>query len=186
VLNGISEDPIYIENLYPRYVRLPGVSGAARFQGSYVTALLKLNSKAFNHENVTLVQEWWELQQVAASSTSEPAWQLFPSAPPMMVSISTSMPSALTSTLVSTGIIGLYVGVVLSIGRFLRMYVTGITLRIWIENLPNCDELLRMCHDIFIARQYGDLMLEEELYQELIQIFRSPETLIEKTKLKQD
>lgn len=59
---------------------------------------------------------------------------------------------------------------VLSIGRFLRMYVTGITVRIWLENLPYTDDLIRMCHDIFLARQYGDLKLEEELYQELIEI----------------
>ena len=78
------------------------------------------------------------------------------------------------------------VGVVLSIGRFLRMIVTDLTMRIMVENLPNCDELIQMCKDLFIARQYGDLLVEEELYWELIQIFRSPESLIQKTKQKQE
>jgi piezo-type mechanosensitive ion channel component 1/2 len=66
------------------------------------------------------------------------------------------------------------------------MSVTNLAVRILTQNLPVCDKLIEMCKDVFIARQFGDLMLEEELYWELIQIFRSPETLIEKTKLKQE
>jgi len=166
-------------------VRLPGVSGSARYSGSWVNATLSLSKTTFVLENVTVAQEWWELTQIA-DHDDVPSSDLFGDGGTQWVTISTTMPSALTSTLVSAGIIGLYVGVVLSIGRFLRMYVAGLTLRIWIENLPDVDDLIRMCHDIFLARQYGDLMLEEELYYELIEIFRSPETLIEKTKLKQD
>eukprot|EP00026_Physarum_polycephalum_P000140 Phypoly_transcript_00140.p1 GENE.Phypoly_transcript_00140~~Phypoly_transcript_00140.p1 ORF type:complete len:2155 (+),score=404.49 Phypoly_transcript_00140:732-6467(+) len=182
VITGVSNESIYIPGFIPRYIRLPGVSGNSRFQGMYSNCQLTLVSGENTVANITNGQEWWVLSQFPA--TSGPDNNIFTSTSPQIVSISTTMPAALASTLVSAGIIGLYVGVVLSIGRFLRMYVTGITLRIWIENLPHCDELLRMCHDIFLARQYGDLMLEEELYQELIQIFRSPETLIDKTKLK--
>jgi len=72
--------------------------------------------------------------------------------------------------------------VVLSVGRFLRMWVSGLITRIYLEDMPNVDDMLKMCEDIFIARYHKDLKLEEELYRELIELFRSPERLIEKTK----
>lgn len=52
------------------------------------------------------------------------------------------------------------------------------------ENLPDCNELFQLCKDIILARLDGDLLLEEELSNELIQIYRSPETIIEKTRIK--
>jgi len=46
---------------------------------------------------------------------------------------------------------------------------------------------MQMCDDIFTARKYGDLVLEECLYRELIEIYRDPEQLIQITaKEKQD
>jgi hypothetical protein len=82
------------------------------------------------------------------------------------------------------GVIGLYVGVVLSVGRFLRMWVSSLIQRIYLDDMPNVDDLLRMSEDIFIARYYKDLLLEEELYRELIELFRSPDRLVDKTKSK--
>ena len=43
--------------------------------------------------------------------------------------------------------------------------------------------LLTWCEDIFLARQMQELVLEEELYKELISVFRSQERLIEVTDL---
>jgi len=181
-----------IPNMFSRYLRLPGVSGAAFAQGNNVTCELRLE-KQVQLYNVTVggqpltissLEEWWELRQTTDPSENPP--KMFTSQALQVVTMSAQVPSGIASTLVSAGVIGLYVGVVLSIGRFLRMIVTDLTMRIMVENLPNCDELIQLCKDLFIARQYGDLMVEEELYWELIQIFRSPESLIDKTKQKQD
>jgi hypothetical protein len=40
------------------------------------------------------------------------------------------------------------------------MALTGLTNRIWIEDLPECEELLALCNDIFLARKAGQLWLE--------------------------
>ncbi len=74
--------------------------------------------------------------------------------------------------------------VVLAVGRFLRMYVNGIAWRIMFEELPDPTNILDLCQAIFTAREEGDLWLEEELYRELIEVWRDPQSIIEKTKIK--
>jgi len=54
--------------------------------------------------------------------------------------------------------------------------------RIWLDDMPTVDKLMTMCEDIFIARQYNDLLLEEHLYNELIQLLRDPIRIIDITK----
>lgn len=73
----------------------------------------------------------------------------------------------------------------LSIGRFLRLAVTGLAQRVIYEDLPEPDALLELCEDIFLARKAGQLWLEELMYHELISIYRSPERLVAITKLPQ-
>ena len=57
------------------------------------------------------------------------------------------------------------------------MYVTNLVGRIFFENIDDCDYLMQLCMDIYISREEGDLKLEEELYFELIRIYRNPEIL---------
>ena len=54
--------------------------------------------------------------------------------------------------------------------------------------MPEPQEILDMCEDLFMSRQDGELTLERDIYKELIEIFRSPETIIAitKPKVKQD
>ena len=86
----------------------------------------------------------------------------------------------------TAGIITLYVTVVLTAGRFLRMFVADQVQRIIHEDLQNVDELLRLCAGIFIARTMGSLYIEEKMYRHLIRIYRSPETIIGLTKRRED
>jgi len=191
--NTATNQSVTIPNLFYRYLRLPGVSGNAISQGdTYVSCNLTLERQVVQYNTtqngqvvtIPILQEWWEIRQFV--DPNENAASLFTSPGLEFVSISAQIPTGIASTLVSAGIIGLYVGVVLSIGKFIRLSVTSLTMRIISENIPFCDGLIEMCKDIFIARQSNELLLEEELYWELIQIFRSPETLIEKTKPKRD
>lgn len=76
------------------------------------------------------------------------------------------------------------VSIVLVVANAIRGMTSGLSRDIMFENLPDCDELLQLCKDIILARLDGDLLLEEELSNELIQIYRSPETIIEKTRVK--
>lgn len=127
-----------------------------------------------SHLNNSVVR-WWEVVQIPTS--------FWPSTSTIqVVCVSNPLPSGITASLVSGGLIGLYVGVVLSVGRFLRMWVSSLVQRIYLDEMQNVDKLLMMCEDIFLARQGKELLLEEELYQELMLLFRSPERLLQLTK----
>jgi hypothetical protein len=72
------------------------------------------------------------------------------------------------------GIIGLYFTVVFTIGRFVHMSVVGMKYGIIYDDLPRVEVLKELCETIFLARMYKNLPLEEELYRELIDIYRRP------------
>ncbi|ESO07927.1 hypothetical protein HELRODRAFT_190815 [Helobdella robusta] len=75
-------------------------------------------------------------------------------------------------------VIGLYVSLVLVIGRFLRMYIQGLSFKIMFVELPDPQVLLTLCQDIYMVRESKEFRLEEELFSQLIFLYRSPETLI--------
>ena len=87
------------------------------------------------------------------------------------------------SSLSSYGIIGLYVAVVFAAGRFIRIILSDLTLRIIYEDLPNPDPIVRLCSDTVLAREFGDFETEETLYWQLITLYRSPQQLLEKTRI---
>lgn len=86
--------------------------------------------------------------------------------------------------LLSPSIMGLYASVVLVIGKFVREFFSGISHSIMFEELPNVDRILKLCTDIFLVRETGELELEEDLYAKLIFLYRSPETMIKWTREK--
>lgn len=79
---------------------------------------------------------------------------------------------------------GLYASVVLVIGKFVREFFSGISHTIMFEELPNVDRILKLCTDIFLVRETGELDLEEDMYAKLIFLYRSPETMIKWTREK--
>ena len=83
-------------------------------------------------------------------------------------------------------LITLDVTIVLAVGRFLRMGVSDLQYNIVFEDMPEPIDLITMCEDIFMARETGDLHLERDLYNELIQLYRSPESLIAVTRRKEE
>lgn len=82
-------------------------------------------------------------------------------------------------------IMGLYVSVVLVIGKFVRGFFSEVSHSIMFEELPYVDRILKLCQDIFLVRETGELELEEELYAKLIFLYRSPETMIKWTREKE-
>lgn len=87
-------------------------------------------------------------------------------------------------TISHSRIMGLYASVVLVIGKFVREFFSGISHTIMFEELPNVDRILKLCTDIFLVRETGELDLEEEMYSKLIFLYRSPETMIKWTREK--
>lgn len=75
----------------------------------------------------------------------------------------------------------LYLGVVLTVGSFLRSFFKLSSQRVIYEEMPNTDLLLDLCNGVYIARIQGNLEVEWKLYHELIKIYRSPEVVLRVT-----
>nr|XP_006818270.1 PREDICTED: piezo-type mechanosensitive ion channel component 2-like [Saccoglossus kowalevskii] len=180
MLNKTRSDPVNIPNMFPRYVVVPA-SGEVR----PAELLLPGGEKNFSNVDVQLQHdedqkfvEWWRLQEYVDKDS--PRYKYL-----TIISFNDRVTTDALSFLTSYGIIGLYVSLVLVVGRFVRMFVSGISYRIMFEELPNPDRILRLCLDIFMVRESNEFLLEEELTAKLIYLYRSPETLIQVTKEKQ-
>ncbi|NWU07700.1 PIEZ2 protein, partial [Cephalopterus ornatus] len=164
--------------VYPYYIKAPSDSLAKP---------IKQLLKDCKWKNITVslvknvsgegVREWWVLNQLGKTfKTSGDSLEL------IIFSDKVSPPSL--GFLAGYGIMGLYASVVLVIGKFVREFFSGISHSIMFEELPNVDRILKLCTDIFLVRETGELELEEDLYAKLIFLYRSPETMIKWTREK--
>lgn len=83
-----------------------------------------------------------------------------------------------------SSIIGLYVTFILLIGRMLRISTTGQAANISFQELPNVDNILRLCLDLYLVREMQEFRLEEDMYAKLIFLYRSAETRVTWTRLR--
>lgn len=86
----------------------------------------------------------------------------------------------------STSIFGLYSTYIFLTSNFFRQFLSKNISDIVRDDLPYVDRILKLCSDIYLAREQGDLKLEEDLYAKLIFLYRSPETMIRWTRLPDD
>nr|CAB3264855.1 piezo-type mechanosensitive ion channel component 2-like [Phallusia mammillata] len=167
-------------NLYPQYIYSPATSSKALA----ATSLYLTNPVSNSYLNVSLAlrtdpanptTSWWSVFE-----TNSAAVQL-----PMVILSDKVSPSSL-NFLVSYGIIGLYVSVVLVVGKLVRSMFWGSTSTIMFLELPCVDRILQLCDDIFLVREEAEFELEEDLFAKLIFLYRSPKLLIRWTRPKQD
>jgi hypothetical protein len=78
-------------------------------------------------------------------------------------------------------IIGIYATLVYTVGKFVRIFFDKISQRVIYEEMPNPNDLFELCEGIYIYRNQRKLREENYLYDLLIRIYRSPETLIKIT-----
>uniref|UniRef100_A0A8C7UD52 Piezo-type mechanosensitive ion channel component n=1 Tax=Oncorhynchus mykiss TaxID=8022 RepID=A0A8C7UD52_ONCMY len=162
-----------IAQVFPCFLRAPSDSNAKPIEqlhkdNGYKNILLDLER---THNSSGEIQEWWIVDQ---PSKREAGLQLY------VFSDKVSPPSL--GFLAGYGIMGLYASVVLVIGKFVREFFSGISHSIMFEELPAVDRILKLCTDIFLVRETGELELEEDLYAKLIFLYRSPETMIKWTR----
>ena len=81
-------------------------------------------------------------------------------------------------------IIGMYLTFILLIGRMLRLSTTGLSSTISFRELPNVDNIIRLCLDLYLVREMEAFRLEEDLYAKLLFIYRSAETRVKWTRLR--
>ncbi|XP_072008355.1 piezo-type mechanosensitive ion channel component 2 isoform X6 [Engystomops pustulosus] len=177
MMESDKEKTVTLEHIYPWYIKAPSDSTAKPI-------LQLLKNQEFANISVSLkrngtgefAREWWVLNQVKKHSSNNVGLELF------VFSDKVSPPSL--GFLAGYGIMGLYASVVLVIGKFVREFFSGISHSIMFEELPNVDRILKLCTDIFLVRETGELELEEDLYAKLIFLYRSPETMIKWTREK--
>uniref|UniRef100_A0A8C9WSH8 Piezo type mechanosensitive ion channel component 1 (Er blood group) n=1 Tax=Scleropages formosus TaxID=113540 RepID=A0A8C9WSH8_SCLFO len=180
LLVGNRSDSVHVLHFFPNYIRAPNGPEAKPvsqlYEGDeegYQTVTLALRNNSLNGNGML---EWWDI------GIADPSTQDCNVLPMVIFNDKVSPPSL--GFLAGYGIMGLYVSVVLVIGKFVRGFFSEISHSIMFEELPCVDRILKLCTDIFLVRETGELELEEELYSKLIFLYRSPETMIKWTREK--
>jgi hypothetical protein len=78
-------------------------------------------------------------------------------------------------------ILGIYATLVYTVGKFVRIFFDKISQRVIYEEMPEPEALFELCEGVYIYRNQRNLEKENFLYDLLIRINRSPETLIKIT-----
>jgi len=177
-------------DLIPRYIKTPGSTGDALSPCDNAATAAQCT-----HVNFTLSyfgcfdgkcndtdwgNEFWGMTQVPEDGDS-----IFTGTAPDIIFVHTpvSSSSSILGTVAAYGLIGIYATIILAVANLIRGMTSGLAHRIMFVVLPNPYDLLQLCHDVILARMDGDLLLEEELSNELIQIYRSPESIIDHTRI---
>uniref|UniRef100_A0A4W5K5L9 Piezo non-specific cation channel R-Ras-binding domain-containing protein n=1 Tax=Hucho hucho TaxID=62062 RepID=A0A4W5K5L9_9TELE len=175
-----------IKHVFPRYLRAPSDSEAKPIEQLYKEKVYMSITLALerSQSNSAEVQEWWIVNQTDPGQINvRSPKNLYDAGLELYVFSDQVSPPSL-GFLAGYGIMGLYASVVLVIGKFVREFFSGVSHTIMFEELPNVDHILKLCTDIFLVRETGELDLEEDLYAKLIFLYRSPETIIKWTREK--
>ncbi|XP_068197300.1 piezo-type mechanosensitive ion channel component 2 [Antennarius striatus] len=174
---------VILKDIFPRYIRAPSDSDAKPVEQLYEDEkMFDIILTLKRTENISSqIQEWWIVNQTESGPIGRKS-QLEAGLEFYVFSDQVSPPSL--GFLAGYGIMGLYASVVLVIGKFVREFFSGISHTIMFEELPNVDRILKLCTDIFLVRETGELDLEEDMYAKLIFLYRSPETMIKWTREK--
>ncbi|KAG8442206.1 hypothetical protein GDO86_011126 [Hymenochirus boettgeri] len=171
---------VELKNIYPMFIKAPSdVTAKPILQFLDKQEFLSINVSLKKENTSEGIREWWFLSQnnKHLKKNEIDGLELW------VFSDKVSPPSL--GFLAGYGIMGLYASVVLVIGKFVREFFSGISHSIMFEELPNVDRILKLCTDIFLVRETGELELEEDLYAKLIFLYRSPETMIKWTREKE-
>ncbi|KAF7220893.1 piezo-type mechanosensitive ion channel component 1 isoform X2 [Nothobranchius furzeri] len=179
LLVGNLTEPVLVPGIFPNYIRAPNGAEAKPvsqlykdYEDDYLDITLSLMNDSSSCSSGS--QEWWN---IAIAGCDPSACDVLP-----MVIFNDKVSPPSLGFLAGYGIMGLYVSVVLVIGKFVRGFFSEISHSIMFEELPCVDRILKLCMDIFLVRETGELELEEELYSKLIFLYRSPETMIKWTR----
>jgi len=185
--NGSS---VTISMILPRYIKTPGSTGDAVSPCNITETASQCTPVNFTltyygcFDGACSQSDWgnefWGMSQIPETGDS-----IFKGIRPEVIFIHTPVSSSsnLLGTIAAYGLIGIYATIILAVANVIRGMTSGLAHRIMFVLLPNPFDLLQLCHDIILARMDGDLLLEEELSNELIQIYRSPESIIDHTRI---
>ncbi|KAL3858640.1 hypothetical protein ACJMK2_008907 [Sinanodonta woodiana] len=171
---SISNGTISVDQVFPYYIHLPAkgrAEPATYLRGNKETLLLTLNQSPNVTVSVPGMSKWWTI-----GTNNSKVLEL--------ITFNDRVEPAGFSVITGYGIIGLYISLVLVIGRFVRLFFSGGSFTIMFTELPFVDNILKLCLTIYMVRESGDFYLEEELFSKLLFLYRSPRTMIKWTKYK--
>lgn len=196
---GRAAPPVNITGVLPRFVRMPGTTSTATSPCTDDSALSILgggnSSSAARCTPVTFrlayhalgdddyAHSYWSLCQVAETGVPDSIFNSSDTTQLVLLNTPVSDSSTIFGKLAAYGLIGIYTTIVLAVANVVRSFTANWSHIVMFWNLPDPTRLLRLCQDIILARMDGDLLLEEELSNELLEIYRSPESLIENTRV---
>ncbi|GAA6236079.1 piezo-type mechanosensitive ion channel component 2 isoform X2 [Lates japonicus] len=178
---------VTLADIVPRYIRAPSDADAKpveQFSEDDMMMNITVTLKRKNEASSNQTQEWWVVNQTEPSILDKKSPKMDEAAGLDIYVFSDQVSPPSLGFLAGYGIMGLYASVVLVIGKFVREFFSGISHTIMFEELPNVDRILKLCTDIFLVRETGELDLEEDMYAKLIFLYRSPETMIKWTREK--
>ncbi|XP_055504976.1 piezo-type mechanosensitive ion channel component 1 isoform X2 [Leucoraja erinacea] len=186
LLLGTRKEPVLISHMLPKYIRAPNGPDAnpveqinSEHENNYLNVTMELQRHVGRNANdPDGILEWWVIQTKTEECKQNECNEL------QMVIFSDKVSPPSLGFLAGHGIMGLYISIVLVVGKFVRGFFSEISYSIMFEELPCVNRILKLCHDIFLVRENGELEVEEELYAKLIFLYRSPETMIKWTREK--
>jgi len=178
---------IDVSALYPKFVRLPAVSGQPpRALGD--SALMAWHTT----QDMSVVlhaspvgplnprgTEWWAVRQT--SNDTSPFGARQGEGLRLIIIADRLAGGSAGSTLFAGGVVAFYSAVVLAIARLLRGSLGGTRYRLVTDEMPHTRDLFDLCEAVAIARRDGSLLREAQLFQTILRLYRSPETLLRLT-----
>jgi len=175
---------VNVTGIFPRVLKMPGSSAQItspcdRLADACSNVTVQLSYLATETGGDAL--NFWSMRQIPDTNITQFSSNSVTQV--LLINTPVSDGDSILGSLAAYGLIGLYTGIVLYVANLIRGFTSNWTQRVMFWNLPDPRRLIRLCQDIILARMDGDLLLEEELSNELLQIYRSPESLIENTRL---
>lgn len=166
--------PIRIDNLYPAVVQLTANSGVLQ-RSTQMRSVAVMKHAADG-------STWWTIEPIVTSSDTNYCSSSYPFC---IVAISDKIVQGLTTLGISSyGLTAVYIFVVVTVGSAVKGFFRGKLYQIQYEELPDPEDVLELVEGIYIARKeryVGHLKDEVRLFETLVRVLRSPETLIKVT-----
>ncbi|KYM80686.1 Protein PIEZO1 [Atta colombica] len=201
LVDMLSKDPgatnatVILQNAFPKFLKVTARSISVVTQLMEPLRLLLGQSDTDNrylYRNMSIRlstdmtccdhKQWWIVREVCTGSDFFSQIPLNDCNYIMMFLFNDKVFPESLSFISGFGIIGLYTTAVIVISQMMRKIVSDMAPKIMFDDLPYVDRILRLCLDIYLVRESGDLCLEEDLFAKLIFLYRSPETLIRWTR----
>jgi len=183
-LGDSEKDGILIPDALQATIRVNSnleVNFAGEWYDLYLTFRSRQHSRRGNGGFRPAVGGRWILGKPFCEGRSGAKGQASPCPIAQLVASEKSAPVPVGGASSSWSVMGIYLGVVYTIGRLLRNVFQDSSKRVIYEEIPDTSLLEDLCNGIYIARIQHLLGTEYKLYYQLMSILRSPELLLNVT-----